>query len=68
MVRPDVFFLQRLLYFIMNGTYLPLALTTTDNEIAGEAANLTDIEQDNIGGLLLAGGGYCFSGYIYGIQ
>ena len=65
---PDAFFFKRLLHLIMNGSYLPFALTTADNEITGEAANLVDIKQDNINGLLLDGGGYCFSGYIYCIQ
>ena len=68
MVRPDALLLQCLLYLIVNSTYLPLALPTADNEITGEAANLVDTKQDNIGSLLLAGGGYCFSGYLYCIQ
>jgi hypothetical protein len=32
----------------MNGTYLPLALTTADNEVAGEATNLMDIKKNDI--------------------
>jgi len=63
-VRPDALRLQCLLYLIVNSAYLPLALTTADNEVTGEAANLVDIKQDNIDGLLLAGGGYCFSCYL----
>jgi hypothetical protein len=52
----------------VNGAYLPLAFATADNEITGETANLTNIQQDNIDGLLLAGGFYCPSRYLYGIQ
>ena len=63
-MRPDAFLLKCLLYLIVNSAYLPLALTTANDEISGEAANLTDIKQDDIGGLLLAGGGYCFSCYL----
>jgi hypothetical protein len=65
---PDTLHLQSLLYFIMNGAYLPLTLTTADNEITGEAANLANIKQDNVGSLLLAGGVYCLSGYLDCIQ
>jgi len=47
-VGQDALFLQCLLYLIMNGTYLPLALTTANNEVTGEAANLVDVQQDDI--------------------
>ena len=52
----------------MDSAYLSFALAAADNEVTGEAANLTDIKQDNIGGLLVTDGGDCFSGYIYGVQ
>ena len=67
-MRPDAFLFQGLLYFIMDSAYLPLALTTADNEITGEATNLADIKQDDIGGLLLTGSGNCFSRYVNCIQ
>jgi hypothetical protein len=67
-VRQDTFLFQRLLYFIVDSTYLPFALTTADNEVTGKTANLTDIEQDDIGSLFLAGSSNCFSRYIYCIQ
>jgi len=57
-----------LFYLVVNGTYLPLALTAADNEVAGEATNLVDIKQNNIRGLLLAGGFYCFACYLYCVQ
>ena len=44
----DAFFFQCLLYLVVNGTYLALTLTTADNEVAGEATNLTDVQQDDI--------------------
>jgi hypothetical protein len=67
-MRPDVFLLQCLLYLIMDGAYLPLTLTTADNKVTGEAANLTHIKQCDIGGLLFAGSGNCFSRYVNCIQ
>jgi hypothetical protein len=53
-----------LLYLIVNSTYLPLAFATAYDEITGEAANLTDIKQDDIDGLLVTGGGCYIACYV----
>ena len=60
----DALFFQCLFYLFMNGVYLPFALTTANDEITGEAANLTYIKQYNVDSLLLTGSDHCFTRYL----
>jgi len=54
-----------MLNFIIDGMEMSYGATSADNKIISEAAYLTGIQQHDIGGLFIAGGGYGFAGYLY---
>ena len=61
MVRQHSLFLQGFIDFLADGVYLPGAIASADNKIVRETAHLTDIQQNYITCLLIAGGFYGFA-------
>ena len=61
-MRQDAFFLQSFFYFVADGANLPGAFAGADNKIVRKAAYITDIQQDDIACLLIAGGFYGLTG------
>ena len=57
-----------MLNFIIDSMEMSYGATGADNKIISEAAYSTGIQQHNISGLLIAGGGYGFVGYLYCFQ
>ncbi len=57
-----------MLNFIIDSMELSCGDTSANNKIISEATYLTGIQQHNISGLFIAGGGYGFAGYLYCFQ
>jgi hypothetical protein len=60
-VRQNALFFQSLLDFFADGIYLPGAFAGADNKIVREATYITDIQQDDVARLLIAGDFYRFT-------
>jgi hypothetical protein len=60
--------LQTQLDVFKDGTHLPLAVTGTEDEIVRKAAQVADIQQNDIAGLLIAGDFHSTAGYIDAFQ
>ncbi|OGO16846.1 MAG: hypothetical protein A2Z15_02695 [Chloroflexi bacterium RBG_16_50_11] len=61
-MRQGTFFFQGFFDFFADGVYLPGAIAGTDNKIVRETTQFTDIQQDDIARLLIAGDFYSFTG------
>jgi len=51
-------------HFLINRANLALALAGAKDKVIGKAAYLASVQQDNIAGLLFAGGFYSLTGYL----
>jgi len=61
-MRQDAPLLKFLFNFVADSAHLPGAISGADNKIVRKATLLTDIQQDDIAGLLVAGDFNGFTG------
>ena len=67
-VRRDLLALKAFADLVLDGTELPFAIAAAQHEVVAETAQLADVQQDNIAGLLFAGRLRGPSGYLECLQ
>ncbi len=68
MVRPDSGLLKDLSRFFQDGAELSLTVPGHDDEVIRETADFANVQEDDVGGLLISRGVHGFSGDIERFQ